>query len=522
MKAPQKRGSAALLVKGFLLVLFAVTLIRTAWVNDDAYITLRTVDNFVHGYGLTWNPGERVQAYTHPLWMLLLSGVYAFTHEAYFSTLAVSFVLSMAAVILVSIRFKDPYTTSLGLAVLCLSPAFVEYATSGLENPLSYLLLTLFLIQYLGLSKNPSVRQITTLGLLASLSMINRLDAGLLYIPALIGILWKQRQWRVFWILVASFIPFLSWEIFSLLYYGFLFPNTAYAKLNTGILQMDLFWQGWRYFINALSWDPLSMLTILGGIYLAFTKGKFVEKTIASGVLLSLAYIFYIGGDFMSGRFFALPLLAGVILQMRTFPSVSVSKKSLLAGGVILLGFLAHSPTQLNTPKSPDKAISRSGIADERSYYFNDSGLVHVDRHASIIPNHPWGRDGLALQERGGVSLEYSIGYLGYFAGPEVHIVDQYALADPLLARLPIPDPKNWRIGHYIREVPQGYVESLETGRNLLADPDLARYYDKLKLIITGEIFNPKRLKAILEMHLGKYDPWIERYIQRAYPDAGQ
>ena len=55
----------------FLLALFTYVFIVNAWVGDDAYITFRTVDNFVNGYGLTWNTSERVQAYTHPLWMFL-------------------------------------------------------------------------------------------------------------------------------------------------------------------------------------------------------------------------------------------------------------------------------------------------------------------------------------------------------------------------------------------------------------------------------------------------------------------
>lgn len=80
-----KIGRNALI--GGLIVLYAIIVIRTAWLSDDAYITLRTVDNFVNGYGLRWNIAERVQAYTHPLWMFFLSGVCVVTHEAYFSTL---------------------------------------------------------------------------------------------------------------------------------------------------------------------------------------------------------------------------------------------------------------------------------------------------------------------------------------------------------------------------------------------------------------------------------------------------
>ena len=45
-------GSERVLLVGLVLVALAV-MIRTAWVCDDAYITLRVVDNLVHGYGRT-------------------------------------------------------------------------------------------------------------------------------------------------------------------------------------------------------------------------------------------------------------------------------------------------------------------------------------------------------------------------------------------------------------------------------------------------------------------------------------
>ena len=67
----------------FLILLLFVTyiflLVKTAWLSDDAYITFRTIDNFVNGYGLRWNIAERVQSFTHPLWLLLLSGIYFFS-----------------------------------------------------------------------------------------------------------------------------------------------------------------------------------------------------------------------------------------------------------------------------------------------------------------------------------------------------------------------------------------------------------------------------------------------------------
>src|SRR5262245_52183322 len=83
---------------------FLLLLLRTAWLDDDAYITFRTVDNFLNGYGLRWNVANRVQAYTHPLWMFLMTGAAAITGEVYFASILLSFVISIAAVALVLTR----------------------------------------------------------------------------------------------------------------------------------------------------------------------------------------------------------------------------------------------------------------------------------------------------------------------------------------------------------------------------------------------------------------------------------
>ena len=45
------------------------------WMSDDGFINLRVVDNALHGHGLVFNPGERVEAVTSPLWILVLTAV---------------------------------------------------------------------------------------------------------------------------------------------------------------------------------------------------------------------------------------------------------------------------------------------------------------------------------------------------------------------------------------------------------------------------------------------------------------
>ena len=82
-------------------MIFTYVFLANAWIGDDAYITFRVVDNFVHGYGLTFNPDERVQAYTHPLWMLLLSAAYAITSDLFYTTLAISYALCALALAVV-------------------------------------------------------------------------------------------------------------------------------------------------------------------------------------------------------------------------------------------------------------------------------------------------------------------------------------------------------------------------------------------------------------------------------------
>jgi arabinofuranosyltransferase len=111
-----------------LLALFALVVVRTAWLSDDAFIALRTVDILVNGYGPRWNVAERVQAYTHPLRMMALALPYAVTREPYPTTLLLSLSCAFAAVWIFTARLSSSVAaTALGLTVLIFSKAFVEY-----------------------------------------------------------------------------------------------------------------------------------------------------------------------------------------------------------------------------------------------------------------------------------------------------------------------------------------------------------------------------------------------------------
>ncbi len=508
------------------LLLFAAVILRFAWLSDDAYITFRVVDNAAAGLGLRWNPAERVQGYTHPLWFLMLLAGRLLTGELYYTAIVLSVALSVAAVALLGFRLRAaPVAVVLALLVLTLSRAFIDYATSGLENALSHLLLAAFLVVWFRQASDelrvtsdefrngehhpsPPTRRLLLLSFLAALLALNRLDALLLVLPALGWALWQRRSARAVGLVALGFLPLVAWTLFSLFYYGFPFPNTAYAKLATGIPAADLARQGVTYLLNSLRWDPLTLTATVAAVVVVVVRrwnGGFV---VAAGIVLYLLYVINIGGDFMSGRFLTLPLLAAVALLLAItsdaarLVTIHLTPRlaAVLAALVIVLAAAGHLPVLLAGSPTGDAARRDGDIADERAYYTPYTALF-----ADRIP-HPWAEQGLVLRAEGPAVVEHgNVGFLGYYAGPAVHIIDRNGLTDPLLARLPVRDPADWRIGHFRRDVPAGYADTVRSGQNVIQNADLAAYFDVLARVTRGPLGSVERLREIWRINSGAY-----------------
>ncbi|MFC2172666.1 hypothetical protein ACFLU6_08550 [Acidobacteriota bacterium] len=525
-----ERADKALLY--FSLALFVFVIIRTAWICDDAYITFRTVDNFVHGHGLRWNPSERVQTYTHPLWMFMFTLAYAFTRETFYTGILLTIGISLAAVLLLGLRLAVSARSGfVGVLILTLSKAFTDYSTSGMENPLTHVILAAFLLIHF--KRLSGEQKLFWLSLVAALGMLNRMDTALLFLPLVLTALVRLGRWkRGSAILIIGFLPFIAWECFSLFYYGFLFPNTAYAKLNTGFGIADLAPHGLAYFGNSIRLDPLTLTVVGLAIVFTFIKKNWSNAPVVIGMVLYLIYVVRIGGDFMSGRFFAAPLFCAAALLVRwkiDFPSLLTFLLSI----ALLVGLVGpHCPLFSTTAygkiteEKPWKVhIDKRGIADERAFYYPKAGLLTVGR--STLKPATWGAErGRSLHEQGeAVVVSGGAGCIAFFAGPKVHIIDYHALGDPLLARLPAlrfdpvwtgmrPDlaalHENWRIGHFIRSIPQGYVETVETGRNELTNKKLGRYYDRLSNVTRGDLLSLERLLDIWRFNTNGYAHLIE------------
>ncbi len=510
------RHSRSLLM-ALLLITVCVVILRTAWVCDDAYISFRTVDNFVNGYGLTWNTGERVQGFTNPFWVFLMAAFYMVTGELYYTSIFVSLALTLAALLTASLKVSRSTTGwVLILVAVLFSKAFIDYATSGLENPLSYLILVTFFYVYL--NRRLDQNNFFVLALLAALAGFNRLDTMLLYMPALAVAFWRLKGSRTVALAVLGFSPLILWECFSIVYYGFPFPNTYYAKLYSGVPLYERIHQGFIYYIETLNLDPLTLIAIAAGFAVVLITRNRKAAPLSVGVFVYLVYIISVGGDFMSGRFFAVPLLASLMLISQWRHAETWATRLIPLAAVMLIGLTSPRPP-LFSDKSygthGESGINEKGIADERAWYYQSTGLLTTSR-GQPMPAHHWSDDGRRVRLKGDSFMTLGcVGFAGYYAGPDVHIYDGLALTEPLLARLPTIDLRDWRVGHFGRVPPWKYLEGLENGTNTIEDSSLSAFYDSLCLITRGDILDWDRLVAIWRINTGGYDYLVEAYTEK-------
>ncbi|MFI5308169.1 MAG: hypothetical protein ACHQ53_12490 [Polyangiales bacterium] len=506
-------------------LLYLAALLRTAWLSDDVFITLRALDNLVHGYGLVSNPPERVMAFTHPLWALLMLVPYALGAPAYATAMGTGLVVSIAAVAFITWRAAATHLlAALGALWLALSVAFVDFSTSGLENPLAHLLLALFVVA-LARERLSPLRPGTFA--LAALIALDRLDHALLIAPVLLCTLFTRASdehvpsaarprfvlvrpvSRVLRAVLLGALPLLVWLGFACAYYGFAWPNTAYAKLNSNLASSVLALQGLTYVLDGLQRDPITLLVIGLGLYVCARERSVRSLALGAGVLLYLGYVVEIGGDFMTGRFFTAPFVVCLTWLVTRGLALAQERELLgLALGSVLLG--AWFPGNFQLHERFDCIIGPNGIVDERQCWAEYTALSENLRFAKYRSQGRY-QHGVKLslgKER--VVVVTNVGMTGFAAGPAVHIIDPLAITDALLARMPFRGYSLFRVGHFDRPVPRGYEETLRTGTNAIVDPCLHAYYDQLATVIRGPLFTWRRWSAIVALNLGKYDRLVQ------------
>lgn len=511
------------LAAGFALCLGVI--VAQAWVSEDAYITFRVIDNFFAGYGLRWNVAERVQVYTHPLWMFLHLPFYALFKNIFIVTLGLGLSCAMLALwmLIRSTQTHRGAALLLVLLPLAASRTFGDYATSGLESSLAFLLFALFVYCLLRYETHP--KHFFYCALLAGLAMLNRLDAVLLYGPCLLHLSVQRGFARSLKPAFCALSPLLLWLAFSLFYYGTPLPNTAYAKLGSG-LPVEMQWeQGSEYFRLFPLYDlPASVwlfaLLPLVTLWLVQRRHEGQNAALALlgvGALSTLVYVCYAGGDYMQGRFFALPLFVCHALVFVTFaPHLNAARLRALALLMALgYGWFAYDMRQCPACYS----FETVGTIIDARHAFKDNSLI-----ASTSPlklrgqgEHGFREEGIEMRGMAEpkIKMQNHIGMAGYYAGPEVMLVDMHGLSDPLLARLPASPSRRFYAGHFPRPMPRGYLVALHTANTEGMHPALAAYYAPLQLMTRGSLFSWERMKTIIAFQLGFYDDKRDDYLRQ-------
>ena len=462
--------------------------LKNAWVTDDAYIVFRSIEHVFAGNGPVWNFHERVQAYTSPLWFLVLLPTRIVSADIYLNVILIS--LALWVVTVRNLRQIAPGNTAFAMAVLlCVASAgFADFTSSGLENVLAYALLTWFLLQIARLYRDNPMKEAATraLGSLCvafGLLVITRHDLVLLVAPPAAYVVWDHRRLlsvRTWCVLgAAALLPLAAWTLFSLVYYGFPWPNTAYAKLNTGLDRAPLVVQGFRYVYVSLLQDPITPLTIVAGLVISLVARRPAYRFVGLGMVLNLFYVVWIGGDFMTGRFLSYSFLLATCLCVLELPKRTWSRLPAIACSVVVMYSVLHPHTPV-TCWQPDPGHVRGlyGVRSQHDYYgrLTLSNYLFRPPRDGVRPDHRWARQGLDIRERDDlVQRRGAIGMRGYMAGPDRIIIDINALSDPLLARLPLRDLRRWRIGHFVREIPAGVPRARGGHRHQHArEPDRA------------------------------------------------
>lgn len=216
----------------------------TTWFIEDAAISFAFARNVALGEGLVAFPGgEPVEGFSNPTWTLSLAalrvlGVTPFISAKLLGALAGLLTLPLAAVWANSMRSKSTPLAALAPLLLALSPQFVAWNASGLENSFFSLLLTASCVSLIQQGRQPS--RYPWAGLLWAALAITRPEA-----PAytVIGLslgsawIWRIHGAAVFrrWALTMGSVfglPFIAWHSWRYAYFAWEFPNTYYAKLG--------------------------------------------------------------------------------------------------------------------------------------------------------------------------------------------------------------------------------------------------------------------------------------------------
>jgi len=240
-----------------MAVALSIQIMVWLWYIDDAAISFSFARNFADGHGLVAQVGgERVEGYSNPLWVALLSLWECFGINGFISSKLMGAAFGLATIPLVwaiarsSRPDRDEGVPLLAAFALATNVQFGIWATSGLENSLFGLLLAAGIWRTLIETRTRGFPWSAVIFLGIALTRPEGIAYAALAGFAAMGFaLQDGRGLRpaLAW-LAVFFIPFGAYHAIRFDYFAWIFPNTYYAKLdNRPAAPLNWDGYGWAY-----------------------------------------------------------------------------------------------------------------------------------------------------------------------------------------------------------------------------------------------------------------------------------
>ncbi len=497
-KASPDNNNIVYVLLGAICLIFVYLCFQTKFIQDDAYITFRYVENFINGNGLVFNVGEKVEGYTNFLWLLLLSvfavlGMNIIDISQYLSvgfgvmTLVMTYKVSSLIILKDTTALTKKVKSSnedegpaklLDLIPVILTAsvgAFQYWSISGMETSMFVALCLLAIYFYLRDMNKPGI--IYSYPLVLFLASLTRPEGqyvfGIIILHKIIMSFRENKSGAIKELLSKNnlityaiyIVPTVLYMLFRLAYYGYPFPNTFYAKTGFSAVYLQT---GWEYF-----WDFASGYLLWGIAFIAplflFKRKEIFPQVLLLFMLYFLytVYIISIGGDVLPlYRFFYFvgPLvfiLFGKVLTLFYFyvKNNVTSGKPIGAVSLVLIAAVVYGWYNYSNQKD-----------DIQQKMELENGLVAKMQIAGEWFN--------AKQQEKGEVLDVgatTIGALSYYAGDKVNIIDMLGLTDEEVAHNPQPIP----------EISEGFIGWKERNYNvdymMSRDPDYVYFSTGIK-----------------------------------------
>lgn len=309
-----------------------------AWGSDDAYISYRYAQNLVLGHGLVYNPGERVEGYTNFLWVLIIAlGRLVISPDNIYAFSCLLNLFLVAIMLFIFYRYTrnrfGEEKAILASFLFALCPPIWVWVGSGTEAILVLLVQLATWVTVESILQKQQPMKLLLFGVLLIFSILLRADGFILPLIVILYLLIKKRYQLALFVGGVALFAMAPYFLWRYEYYGYLLPNTYYAKVSgplllrikAALIQLELliYRQGLIIYLLAFLFIGFKFLTKEKQQNTADTNGIGFPGLF---IIVWLSYWLYIGGDHFDERFLLILFPMGIVAWLAIINNVLKKK----------------------------------------------------------------------------------------------------------------------------------------------------------------------------------------------------